>query len=415
MARRSPSTITLVSSLSDTTSIHSEVFTRDSMMENPAADEHSPLLLHRNHQKASSVQISGTNFKIDPEYNSLISSGQFEQYAHKQRIGCRQLLYNRLPKGKSVYLVYFIYFLESFAFYGALNGVKQLMIGNVSVVTWAYFVFTLISFSTSRLFYPVAGVLADTYLGRYNVIHIGLWLFWAAFAIIALSLALDNLANVSAVITEKILPITAAILLSVGAGSVEATAIPFGVDQLQQGASSDELSSYFYWYYFSRNAGVSLNIFVFLALFDTRLYMLPAELRVSDLAKNFNYNVMLTIQPLSAILAITIALIVHYCVRNWYYRDRKRENPLRLLINVLYFAATARRQQPKYRRTFRYGEEKKRRIELAKIDFDGIFTGEEVENVKTFCSIMLVIFSLAGYFVSYGAVSVCVIRSLIVS
>lgn len=378
------------------------------MMENPAANENSPLLYYRDKKTAPSVQIGGTNTSTDHEYNSLMNSDQFEQYSSGQRINCKQVVCSRIPKGKSVYLVYFIYFLESFAFYGALNGVKQLVIGHVDDSTWANFVFTFISLSTSRMFYPIAGVLADTRFGRYNVIHVGLWLFWLAFAIISLSLALNNLSTVKGTVIQLILPVVGAFLLSTGAGSVEATAIPFGVDQLPQGASADELSSYFYWYYFARNAGISLSVFTFLALFDTRLYMLPEEFKLSDLAKGFNYDVVLTIQPLSAIFAITIALIVHYCLQHWYYRDRQRENPLKLLVNVLYFAATVRRQQPKYRRTFRYGEEKKPRIELAKTDFDGIFSGEEVENVKTFSGILLVIISLAGYFMSYGAVSVCV-------
>ena len=41
---------------------------------------------------------------------------------------------------------------------------------------------------------------------------------------------------------------------------------------------------------------------------------------------------------------------------------------------VVYYAATVKRGIARYRRAFRYGEERKPRIELAKEEFDGIFT-----------------------------------------
>ena len=86
--------------------------------------------------------------------------------------------------------------------------------------------------------------------------------------------------------------------------------------------------------------------------------------------------------------------------------DHDHKNPLKLIVNVLCYAATVKRSVPIYRRSFRYGEERKKRIELAKSNYDGIFTSEEVEDVKTFFRICLVILSLSGSFLTFQLVSI---------
>lgn len=87
------------------------------------------------------------------------------------------------------------------------------------------------------------------------------------------------------------------------------------------------------------------------------------------------------------------------------FQDRQRENPLREVANIVFYAATVKDSPPVNRRAFRYGESRKRRIERAKSRYDGIYTSEEVEDVKTFCKIVLVQFSLGLCFMTYTGVS----------
>ena len=316
---------------------------------------------------------------------NLDDSNEYQPQVNYCQTSCR-----RLPKGKGVVLVMFIYFLESFAFYGTLSGLQQILLHDQPSSIW---IFTFLEGAAGRVVYPVAGVIADTYLGRYQVIHIGLWLLWIGFAILALCQSLVSLYSKSIMI-GYILPILSAVVISIGAGSVEVNTISFGVDQLVQGSPSDELSSYFYWYYFNRNTGYLAATIVSLLLFG-----------VPGLSTQNNNSMLYSCESLLAMAAITVALVLHYCLHNWYFKDRNRENPLRSIINVVYFSATVKRRPPVFRRAFRHGEGKKPRIELAKIDFDGIFSSEEVENVKTFCQILFLIFTLGGYFATYGAVS----------
>ena len=55
------------------------------------------------------------------------------------------------------------------------------------------------------------------------------------------------------------------LFVSIGGGAFEATIVPFGVDQLQ-GASSTEISSYFYSFYASTNLGILIGMCVLCSL-----------------------------------------------------------------------------------------------------------------------------------------------------
>ena len=303
------------------------------------------------------------------------------------------MFYNRVPKGRAAFITFLINFLESFAFIGAANLTRPLF-SESSVI------FTILMFTAGRVFYPVAGLIADVYLGRYKVIHIGLWLFWSGFSIILMSIALGWIGpEYSSHHLYNIPPLIAAIAFLIGSACVESAIIPFGVDQIQQGASSDELSSYFYWYYFGRNAGYIFNILCTLAI-DVLYYVVMDKFDLNKEDQTIKYcagGLM--------IIGVTVAILLHYCLQHWYFKACQRDNPIKSICSILYFSATVKRQAPRYRRSFRYGEGKKSRIDLAKIEYDGIFSSEKVEDMKTFFRVLFIILSLGFCFITYGAVS----------
>ena len=287
-------------------------------------------------------------------------------------------------------LVFILNILESLVFFSCFGGIRQLIVEDDSE-SLGFFIYIGLVYCAGKVFYPIAGLLADVCFGRYKVIRMSLWLLWIAFSLLAFTVSLRALIHVP-VLTQYILPIIALILVSAGSGGVQATNIPFGVDQLPQGASSDELSSYFYWYDFGIQVGALTGILTLLGLFYIVGDSAIVEVHVAT-------------QFMVAVLAMTVTIILHVSLESWYFKDRPRENPLKLVINVLHYIATVKRHAPQNRRVFRYGEPWKPRIELAKIEYDGIFTSEEVEDVKTFFRVLLIIFSLAGYFASYTGVS----------
>ena len=320
----------------------------------------------------------------------------------RRQLSWRQFCCSRIPKGKAVFLVLVVSTIETFAFYGAVDGISRLVLqSDHSMTNLAFSLSIILQYSAGRVCYPLTGFLADVYFGRCRVIHISLWLFWMAFGILAFAFSLNGLAHVPQVLTRYVLPIIAFVLISLGSAGVEANILPFGVDQLPQGATSEEISSYFYWWYITRKVGSLLGIGAFVGLF------LPSytSLTNSTLAVDFELRTIGVTEPMIAVVIMTVAILLHVCCEGWYSKDKGRENPIKLVVNVLMYAAFVRRQPPRRRRAHRYGETRKPRIELAKEDYDGIFSSDEVEDVKTFCRIVLIILSLTGFFASYSAVS----------
>ena len=240
--------------------------------------------LHQNYYKpmkvssmvAGSEPTSGDEGENE-DLSKVATSGVSRSVMVKNRLSsCYRLMCNRRPKGRAVLLVLAIIFLESFAFLDALDGVQQLIFGDKCQsclrTEWENLFLSLFYLSAGRVFYPVAGVIADSYLGRYRVINIGLWLLWAGFAISTLAFSILWLIPPSLLVGDAfryIVAIASIFLFSAGSGSVEGTVIPFGVDQLAQGASSDEISSYFYYYYIARNvAGLAATLMHYI-IFDT--------------------------------------------------------------------------------------------------------------------------------------------------
>jgi MFS family permease len=355
----------------------------------------------------------GDNDSISEDRASLVSVVVKNRMASSLR-----LMRSRFPNGRGVLLVFIICFLETFSFIGALTGVKQLLPIKYKcqgcLIDLESFVLSLLYSSAGRVFYPVAGVIADSYIGRYNVIHIGLWLLWIGFAIsmLAYSILLSIPHGLAGKVFKYVVAIVSVVLFSAGSGSVEATVIPFGVDQLSPGASSDEISSYFYYYYIVRNIAGLIATCILFVVFDVASFFPHSDDSIDSKAYNWNMDIDYIVQNFLALLAVTAALLVLFHFRNHFHRDKQHSNALYSVTRVLYFAARVKRQIPQRNRAFRYGGAKTPRIDLAKTENDGDFSGEEVEEVKTFYRMLLLILSLFGYFITYGAVSksLCMIK-----
>ncbi len=303
------------------------------------------------------------------------------------------------PISKGLLLVFFIYLIEAFAFYTSVKGVQELLFtdNKLKDPTFGNFLYTLMLHSLGRLFYLVGGVLADSFLGRFKVIEIGLWLIWTGIGLVCFALSVTDI--IASPLCSIILATICIILIAIGSGFVEVNIISFGVDQLSPGCPSEHISSYFYLLYFVRNAGTLLGVGVFIAL--ATFY----RTKVEDAIKNADVHFKSLLPMMLGSCLITICLFLHIVKHHWYFKNSRCDSPIKSVANVSWYCLTVKRHAPIYRRTFRYGEPRQPRIELAKKEFDGIFEAEEVENVKTFYQVLFLILSLGGYFVSYGAVS----------
>lgn len=70
-------------------------------------------------------------------------------------------------------------------------------------------------------------------------------------------------------------------------------------------------------------------------------------------------------------------------------------SPVRLIFNIVKYALKT--TKPVKRSAFTYGELSPSRFDIAKQRYGGSFTTEEVEDVKSFCNVLLIIISLFGF------------------
>ncbi len=343
-----------------------------------------------------------TDISADDSDSCLLPGNQKKRTDRRR---CKHICYNRIPKGKGSLLVFLLNVIETFALLSAVDGILNLIFDRIQQTEMGYVISLALQSCIGKVAYPLTGFVADVYLGRYRVIYIGLWLMMAAHCLLAMMLSLNGYIAESAV--RYVLGVIAYALVSAGSASFEANIIPFGVDQLSQGATSAEMSSYFYWYYLGRQLGALAGSIVFV--------LLTIALKALHISSDSSLYQGLTCLPsVIVVLMLVIAILMHHHLKHWYFRDTARPNPLKLVAQVLWYAATAKRQFPRYRRAFRYGEKKKPRIELAKIDYDGIYERRDVEDVKSFCRLVLVLLSLSGYAVVYTGVSrfyICTLMS----
>ena len=225
------------------------------------------------------------------------------------------------------------------------------------------------------------GFIADRYFGRAKVLYYSWILLFIAQIFITYYFIIEALGN----IPHHLIYITfvGAFVNSIGLAGIRVNLIPFGVDQMKA-ASSDQLSSYFYWYYWCRNVGQ------FLA------YSICGSLIVST-----SYLTALFVSSTAA----AAGLITNILCYNLFIKTEKISNPLLLVYRVLKYAATVKR--PVERTAFSYdGRPEPSRIDLAMVTHLGNFRDEEVEDVKTFLRIVMFLISLTGFLCVHSLVSV---------
>ena len=301
----------------------------------------------------------------------------------------RRSVCERCPRGRSSLLVFVLIVIAFHAFGAAITGLLHFFyIAKIPAeVDHVHFQFIklLVHYGILRLFYPVCGLIADVYIGRWRMIRIALLLLVTGYMIIVVLFVLVGQSSVQIGSSwSNAIGGVAFLFVSIGGGAFEATIVPFGVDQLQ-GASSAEISSYIYFFYASCNLGMISGVFSSCAISHITLSQSSA-LELKQLYSVF--------QPLVATAVLTVGLILMICLHHWFFKNTLWENPVKLIAKILCYAATVKRHLPVRNRAFRYGEEKKNRIELAKITYDGKFPDEKVEDVKAFCRIFFILLTL---------------------
>ena len=327
------------------------------------------------------------------EDNRLIQEDNYPKSILK-----RSLFLRPLPQGKRVLLV-----LVQFILLNVIEGVGEvyfqvlLAINIFHKIGGAKSIVIFISLKSLPLLLCLPmGFIADRYFGRAKVLYYSWILLFITHCFTALYISVAIPYTPYSKYVPVLLPVFIIGLVgtSISLAGIRVNLIPFGVDQMGS-ASSDELSSYFHWYYWSRNVGLFIAYSVGL-------------LGIPRLVVNFHTVIAALLIPCIGAAAGTI---INMCSYTWFVRREKVGNPLLVIYRVLSYAVSVRR--PPYRSAFSYdGRPQPSRIDLAKETHFGKFRDEQVEDVKTFLRILVMLISLAGFLCVYAMV--CIVNNICV-
>ena len=254
-----------------------------------------------------------------------------------------------------------------------------------------------ISQGISYILYPLFGWIADVRVTYYRMINISL------VSVLISSLFMFTIAAINVLkpdITKHTLfnnIIFLAIILIVGIigfGMYESNAIQFGMDQTLE-ASSEQLSSFIHWYYWSLHVGPLLIFYVLLAL----LYYIHkfCKIELDNNNQNVSIHGLIELFPSAIeIVLIILGLLFMRISKKHIYINPVRINPFKLVFKVIKYSWD--HKHPVNRSAFTYWENDiPSRIDLGKRKYGGPFTNEQVEDIKTLLQLLLLIISLFGF------------------
>ncbi len=245
------------------------------------------------------------------------------------------------------------------------------------------------------LFYPLAGYLADVRYGRYKVVRCGVCTMWCGLLTVVILGVVVNaiivpifilvsyphywvLVFILLLVVNCALALFLLISLLIAFAAFLANVIQFGVEQLNDSPSRDSFL-FVHWFLFTLYIGISVGKLVWSAAYATNFLSLSLFLLV--------------------VLVELICLPTTFCVakRRWFVIDTGIDNPYKEVARVVSFAR--RNKIPIQRSAFTFWEDNiPTGLDLGKDKYGGPFTTEQVENVKSFFGIVVLLFSIGPFF-----------------
>ena len=196
----------------------------------------------------------------------------------------------------------------------------------------------------------------------------------------------------------------AVLLVIVGKGMFESTVIQFGTDQMI-GASSNQLSTFIHWYYWSLCVG---SICINTIIAGMAGYYSQCNINIQTLQEdkysNYQVNliawVFLPVNVLQFILCcITLLLLYLKKFKNYLNIESVGTNPIKQIIDVLKYAYH-HKYPVRCSALSYYLNTYPSRIDFGKLQYGGPFTNEEVEDTKTVLRLLVFLLSLFGFHLS---------------
>ena len=256
------------------------------------------------------------------------------------------------------------------------------------------------------LIYPLSGFVADVCCGRYKTVIGSLCILVCSmgFFTVGSILAMASVNHIEKLPEHwhefgayllSLIGLIAFFLFVIGLSGFQANFIQLGLDQLHE-APSEYLGLFVHWAIWISN------------ITTPGLHLIFAAYACTAQSSSLLY-VIFSLPPLFFI--VLSLLLVFSCRKNhWFYSEPGQHNPYKTVVKVLHF--TRKHKYPLRRSAFTYyGNEIPTRIDFAKERYGGPFTTEQVEDVKSFLRILVILMALAPIFVLEVPVSYFVFPS----
>lgn len=255
------------------------------------------------------------------------------------------------------------------------------------------FISTLVAKIFNLLLFPLAGLIAETLMTRYKVMMLGTLI--AIAGLFVLVIGEIGLVNLNMKLYYEGIPwyynvfiIIGFTLHNVGMVLFQANALQFGVDQLPF-ESNSEIAKFVLWYFWTlfafENGLLSIIPLVFFHISKIAPYVFICLALIPALS--------LLCNVISFFLSLTFR-------RHLLTQPVSHKNPVKLIFRVINY--TRRHSKPVNPSAFTFGEPLPPRLDHGKQRYGGPFTTEQVEDVKMFWRILIIMILLMGTVLSDG-------------
>ena len=288
-------------------------------------------------------------------------------------------------KFPQVKIILILVAIERFALYSVIN--FQLNLAETGLLddiclrkNWSGQEDSVLTYVCSFLFAPIAGLLADWKFGRHRVFSFGLLMQFIGYSSLGILFSNQLFDNATVCSVFYIFYYLSLLIIVIGCSSFNAVIIPYGVDQMREASVITTIPSYFHWYYFF----INLGSFFALGGLDHNENDLRGRLMT------FSNVFVAIILSFIALLMFKISSMI-----GWLIPSPPQGNPVAKIYKVVTNAINNRIDKNKHIDVY---QKKKPILDYAKFSNGGKFTFEQVEDVKTFFSMLLVLFSLIWYY-----------------
>ena len=261
------------------------------------------------------------------------------------------------------YLVYNQYFI-----YCIFIGESSIEAAPATLYRYGFVILICIGYMS----FPLFGLLADVWIGRYKAILIGIVLCFIAWIIAGSGFMAYEYYSYKIIL--NIAYSIVYILECTGYACFSANIIQYNIDQLV-GASADELNSVIYWH-----AGIEQITLILLCFLQCTLNSTFFTLGIF----------------IASGVSVSLVLVSHSFLKHKLENISLIKNPIKLIVRVLCYAR--KHKYPENRSALTYWEEEApSRLDLGKDKYGGTFTEEEVEDVKTVFHMLPLFIAVIAY------------------